>query len=271
LDKSATDPTNNSPTTEVSGTVNSGTDDHHGDTTTTASANIQLEGAIPVLASNLGEVKKFTLSVKATGDFAGAVQLVASKGDLDQNHQAGSDIQITFDPAQITLAQGESRNFEVTLNVTPRAPDFKSTKDGGDGHFLVNAQADFGGNSIVATMDVPLQVNPVYDVHLIGEGSPGAGTKAPHKYDRPSAGQLAQTEIRSHVGGVTLRFYNDDKVKHVVHGDGTVVKHENTAAGAAGRVYETLVTSTAKQSGNYYCHNHESNANRRVILFNADR
>jgi len=262
------------PETVSPGTSQPGTGDHTGDpSTATGTANIQLQGTVTEVNTNLGEKKKFILTLKAIGDFAGPVTLFADKADLDTNHKVGSDIVFTVTPSRIELVKDASTNFEVEVNVSSRAPSFKSQPAGGDGHFHVNAQADFGGQSILATMDVPLQVNPIYEVRLAGPG-----TLRPHMYDRPTRGEVAQSEIRAHTGGVTVRFLNYDTTEtHIIHGNG-LIPHQSTASpmakapaeGQAGGKYEVKIVSAAKLTGDYYCHSHEQSTDKRVILFNAD-
>ncbi len=254
------------------GTSTPGTDDHHGDQpAATGMANIELQGQASEISTRLGEKKTFTLMVKALGDFIGPVQLSVDKTDLDNLYKAGADIKFMITPSQLTLAANETQTIEVEVNVTSRSPSFKSVSAGGGGHFSVVGQADFGGQAISASMDVPLGVDPTYEVHILKNG-------VPHTYDQPTRGELSQTEIRNHVGGLTLRFVNYDTAEtHVMHGSG-LIPHQSTGspmakapvAGEPGGSYVVKVTSTTKATGIYYCHNHESSALQRVILFNAD-
>lgn len=79
--------------------------------------------------------------------------------------------------------------------------------------------------------------------------------------------------LRSHPGGVTLRFVygGESGLDHRIHGDG-LIPHapSNSILSVPGDYYEVLITETAVGVGGYYDHNHQSSQEKRRIEFNSE-
>lgn len=210
-------------------------------------------------ALHLGVSKVFNLTLNAAPDFEGDVNLTIDRAMLDTiDTKARVGTQLNM--ATVHLTPGSSTSVPIMVTTNTQAPDFSS-------HFTVMA-TQMGGAASSSTTDVPLQVEPIYDVFL-------HGGKAPETWDAANPAGTT-TNFSSHTAGVTINYYNMDTAStHIIHGNGAV-PHQNTATplkvspggGVAGGLYTVQLTGTTVQNGSFYCHTHESSSVARAVMTN---
>jgi hypothetical protein len=206
----------------------------------------------------LGVSKAFNVSLVAASNFSGDVDLNIERTDLDKIDTRAT-ITTQLGSATVHLTPGASVSIPVMVSAMTIAPGLSS-------HFTITANA-VGSSAPPTTGDVPLTIQPIYDVYLHG----GA---APETWDANPPGFV--TKFATQTGGVTVNYYNMDTASmHIIHGNG-VIPHQNTAmplavspgGGVAGGVYTVHLTSTTPTAGSFYCHTHESSASARQVMTN---
>lgn len=209
--------------------------------------DVKLE-SVSTVSVNLAEERKFKLKATAQSSFSGSMKISLDRSGLAVLDPS-NDVVIT--PAEIpaNLVAGQSLEFDVSVKTTSLARS-------GSGKFSFIAKPDSADYAGSVKLDFALGVNPLYEVLIMGR------VNGQMVYDRGTA----LTSFRSHVGGLTVRYLNADKLlEHTVHGSGAV-NHQNAGnpldiAGAAGPVaggvYEIKIMPSANASnGAYHCHIH---------------
>jgi len=206
----------------------------------------------------LGVSKIVNVALSAAPDFEGDVALTVERNALDLIDTRAT-ITIQLSQTSLHLTPGSRTTIPVRVATDTLAP----TVLGSLFHVVATRM---GGPAATATIEVPLTVDPIYDVYLHGG--------APEVWDANAVGTPAR--FAPHLGGLTINFHNlDTAATHIIHGNG-IVTHQNTAqplakspgGGADGGVYSIRLTQTTPQTGSFYCHVHENNGLARTVMIN---
>jgi hypothetical protein len=182
------------------------------------------------------------------------------------------DILISTDAS--ALPQGTA---ETSLAVTPEVVHVATAHTSAtEVPFQINIHSQGGSHSfkdlpvqviakagvVSSSQSVLVTVDAIYEIDLYGGNIP-EGWSSPMSLAMPK-----------HDGGVTIRFVNLDTAStHTIHGE-DAIPHQETdplavaTAGHPGGVYEINVPSGDPISGEYRCHDHETEDMLRTISFN---
>jgi hypothetical protein len=208
------------------------------------------------LSMTLGTSRIITARLIAATDFEGSVALAVVRNDLNGIDTAG-DIVITPVPSQIDIKRGEIKTVTATVEVRTRAPSFTN----GYFHFTATEITPRSDPEVESKL-IPLTVQNVYEVLLVGGGPPEVWSSTPN------------ASFRVHTGGLKVRYVNMDMAQtHSIRGSGAVPTQVGTMARATptgpGGTYEFTIQPTAGAvSGTYYCGTHESNSDSHTLQFN---
>jgi hypothetical protein len=204
---------------------------------------------------HLGAVREIPVTVTASPDFDGTVSLAFDLGELSQASPQGK-VSVTVSPQQLRLAPGQSKRATIEVTADSMAPSFSPVRLG-----LV-AQAVTPTTASVVQGQISVSVDSLFEIRLFGG-------PAPESWDSPKSVSFAP-----HAEGVLVRFISmDTHDAHLIHSTGPIPHGDDplkpaAAEGGQGGTYEYLVTGAQKMKDIYYCHDHESGAQSRSLLFN---
>lgn len=207
------------------------------------------------IEKNLATTGTATITVTAK-DFDGDVQLELDRSKIDDEFQAGTDIELSLSTDQVTVVANQSQAVTLTYTIKGSAPSFKSK-------LTINLTIPSKNETL--KVEVPFEVRAIYESRLYV-------TAGVHEFDKPLI-----ENFRAHEGDLKLIFINMDPLAtHRIHsspGSGAAFDHQDvdmTAAaseGEDGGTYEVI----ADQSGadtSYYCHTHGTGDGVWVMTFN---
>jgi hypothetical protein len=189
------------------------------------------------VSTELGKTEMLTLTITSEDGFSGPVEINPSVvADLTPV----TDWTLTATPPSVTLAAGESQTVQLAVKIPTNTASLTPTLN-----------IDLGSSAEAFAMTSAFTVANQYTIEIAA----GTGTGAHSSLPNPNAPIKLRT-------GAKLVFHNGDTVQHVIHSDGMGFPHENTGAGQAGTDYIV----TPRQSGTWYCHNHEGGGLARPVL-----
>lgn len=197
--------------------------------------NIHL-GAVDAQSIELGA--KLEISVDVTADEAQSINFAIDSEDIAEQIQDG-DISIQANPAQVSLAAGETKEIKLEIQTKTSAPDFSAKK------FGLVAKSEKG--SPLASTDISLSVLPLYRVSIL-DGSDAD----PFEFDS----QAGTSYFRSHANGLQFVFRNLSTKPVIIHGSG-VIKHQGFTPLQHGDAYQPpliMPSAGADQPGYYTIH-----------------
>lgn len=161
------------------------------------------------------------------------------------------DTKITISPAVVSLAAGEEKEVEVTLDVSSMSPSVDSESNAGK--FMIMGTS---GNQ-KESLEVPLNIEPKVVIEV-------RGTAANNLVWTPN---ITDSTFRVHDGGLMMQWVNmDTQARYVIHG-GQGIKHQNTNMRLEPAVGDTpgdSYTAVVNNNGLFYEHNLEADAGNRV-------
>jgi mono/diheme cytochrome c family protein len=204
------------------------------------------------LQLNLGQNKSTTVELLA-GNYSGPVKIHAETDEISDIDPAGF-VRIEVNPSQVTLVPGGKHTVTVNVSTDTMAPDF-------DLHLHLVAAEDNSAPK-ESHLEIPLQVQPVYEVLIQGGAAP------------ENWGLSGPVNFRKHTAGVTVRFINmDTESAHRVHSSGAIPHQDTTMAAAVGTTpggtYEKTVMPGSPTTATLYCHSHEGSAQAHTLNFNV--
>ncbi len=211
------------------------------------SFDVKLESQSTV-SGNLADERKFKVKATAQTAFSGPLKISLDRAALAVLDPS-NEISITPALVPMSLLPGQSQEFEVTVKSTSLAPS-------GAGKFAFVAKPDSPDFTGEARLNFDLGIAALYEVLILGR------VNGVMQYNR----DFTQANFRSHVGGLTVRFLNADRVEeHTIHGSPQQyhqpANNPMDVAGpngpVAGGVYEfKVMPSTTASNISYHCHIH---------------
>lgn len=208
------------------------------------------DGSSSPRAIGLGDTRTVAVDVVATQEFSGRlIAFTVERPALSVDPL--EDAVVSVSPETLELAPGQTGHVMLTLKTAHGAPTMA---------------ADFTLRAITSAetteLKVPVKVEPILEIRLYGGDSP-------ETWSMP-----AQVSLRKHAAGVTLKYLNYDEAdEHLVHGQGAIPHGSRRLARAVNGQpvgsYDVRVTNQNATSGKFYCHDHEGDAQGKVIKFNA--
>lgn len=192
---------------------------------------------MPTVSTELGTTQILTYTLTSVNGFAGSVAVTPTV--LDSTSTPVTDWTLTPAPASVTLAADGTATVALTVMIPTD-------------NVALTPTLHLGLASTAAAVDVTSAFTVLNQVTIVIDA--GTGTAAPH-VGLPAA----NSQIKIHAGA-SIVFHNGDSIQHVIHGDGGI-PHENTALGLAGTDY----TVTPTDDGTWYCHDHESGNDARLV------
>ena len=190
----------------------------------------------PTLTTELGKSETLNVMLTSSGGFAGTATLAASF--VDSTNAPVTGVTVTLAPSADVTADG-MQMVPVTLDVATNATGAVL-----NGTLKIDVTSSAGSPSVTSAVTV----NNIYTVDYIAGTGTAAGNHA-----KPAANITVKR-------GTLLHFKNDDTIKHIIHGDGTVFPHENQNdpnSGIPGRTYEVNTAGIAPgKTGQLGCHDH---------------
>ena len=187
---------------------------------------------------------------------AGFVGDIAISTDNSALPQGATEVAVAVTPAIMHIATANASATEIPFQINVRSQAGSHSFKGLPVQLIAKAGATTSSQSIAVTVDA------IYEIDL-------TGGKAPEGWSSPMT--LAMPK---HDGGVTIRFVNMDTMStHTIHGEDAIPHQETDPLAVAvgnqpGGVYEVQVPSGDPVSGEYRCHDHETEDMLRTITFN---
>jgi hypothetical protein len=207
---------------------------------------------VPSFQLNLGSSKSASVELVA-GTYSGSVNLRAEADELAELDPAGF-VKISVSPETVNLTPGGKQTITVSVAADTMAPDFNL-------HLHLVA-SETTSNPRELPLEIPLQVQPVYEVSIKGGAVP------------EDWGLGKTINFRRHTNGVTVRFVNMDTAgTHQVHSSGAIPHSDAPMAAAVGTnpggTYEKVVMPGSPSSATVYCHLHETTTQGHTLNFNV--
>jgi len=185
--------------------------------------------------------------------FSGDIMLSVDASALPQG---SAETALTVTPEVIHVTKPRSivgmAPFQINIHSQPGSHSFKN----------LPVQVIAKAGAVSSSQSMSVTVDAIYEIDLYGGNIP-EGWSSPMTLAMPK-----------HDGGVTIRFVNMDTVStHTIHGE-DAIPHQETdplavaTTGHPGGVYEIQVPSGDPVSGEYRCHDHETEDMLRTISFN---
>jgi hypothetical protein len=185
--------------------------------------------------------------------FSGDIGLSVDTSELPQG---STETTLTVTPEVLHVTKPHSLvtelPFQINIHSQPGSHSFKD----------LPVQVIAKAGAVSSSQSMSVTVDAIYEIDLYGGNIP-EGWNSPMTLAMPK-----------HDGGVTIRFVNMDTVStHTIHGE-DAIPHQETdplavaTAGHPGGVYEIHVPSGDPVSGEYRCHDHETEDMLRTISFN---
>jgi hypothetical protein len=198
---------------------------------------------------HLGAKHSIPVTVTASQDFEGTVELAADLSDLAQPDPQGH-VKATVDPSMVQLTPGSRATVTLEVTTSSLAPTIPPRMLG------VKAKAVSATGTTTLSRAFGVSVDAIFEIRLYGG-------PAPESWDSPLSVSFAP-----HAEGVLVRFINmDSSVSHTIHSSGPIP--HGSAAIRPGGTYEYRVTGSQRMRDQYYCHDHENGGPAtRTLLFN---
>jgi hypothetical protein len=188
------------------------------------------------VATELGKTESVVLTINSVNGFTGPVSLTPSVMD---GTTAVSGWTITAEPATIDLAADASATVTLSVKVPTDTASLAPT-----------VKLDLASTAPAVSVESAFAVTNQVTITIPA----GAGTGALH----PGL-PAANAPIRLLMGAKVV-FHNGDTISHQIHANGGI-PHEPNAL-APGSDY----TVTPSDNATWYCHTHEGNINRPILL-----
>ena len=235
--------------------------EENGSSSQSASSNGTISLSSSSVDQNLGTSALLPITIDSD-NFDGTISLSLNRVVLDNEMDAGSDIETSLSQSSVTVTNNSSTQVSLNVVVKASAPSFSSTNNNGSGKVTVVATPSEGDS---VSLDIPFQVNAVYETRLSVDGADPDGD---HSWSQPT-----EDTFRYHPDGLMVIFVNTDTNNHRVH-SGNAIPHQppgesmdaSSSDGVDGGTYAVMVDQS-RDDATYWCHDHENGGDGRTLSF----
>ena len=190
----------------------------------------------PTVSTELQTATTLNYTIVGSNGFAGAVTVTPSV--VDAQGAAVTGWTLTADKTSVTLdANGTA---QVAVKVMIPSDDVALTP---------TVKLDLASSAPAVTVDSAFTIKNQVTIAI----DAGTGTSAPH-----SNLPLPNSRLTIH-SGTKVIFHNADTIPHRIHADGGIAHEANDLAPGADYV------TTPSGDADWYCHDHESSAQARLV------